>query len=99
MNKAAIICKLHEITDHYLLGAGTWPVDREFLPAFLKKVRELGLVEDIPNRPGGGRMTALGTELNVFLLMAFAGAWDIWEIPYILEGHGYIEEIEAEELC
>jgi hypothetical protein len=23
MDKAAIICKLHEFTDHYLLGAGT----------------------------------------------------------------------------
>jgi hypothetical protein len=28
MDKAAVICKLHEIADHYL-RAGTWPVDRE----------------------------------------------------------------------
>jgi len=30
--------------------------------------------------------------------MAFVGAWDIWEIPYILEENGYLEESEAEEL-
>jgi len=27
MNKAIVIGKLHEIADHYLLGAGTWPAD------------------------------------------------------------------------
>jgi hypothetical protein len=30
--------------------------------------------------------------------MAFVGAWDIWEIPYILEANGFLEEREAEEL-
>jgi hypothetical protein len=29
--------------------------------------------------------------------MAFVGAWDMWEIPDVLEEHGYIEETEAEE--
>jgi hypothetical protein len=27
--------------------------------------------------------------------MAFVGAWDIWEIPYILEENGYLEESEG----
>ena len=99
MDKAAIICKLHEITDHYLLGAGTWPADREFLPTFFKTVRELGLDEDVPDSRGSTRSTALGKELNLDLLMAFVGAWDIWEIPYILEEYGYLEESEAEEFC
>jgi|SRR5450432_211663 hypothetical protein len=39
MNRTAIICKLHEITDHYLLGAGTWPADRRFLPKNPKRRR------------------------------------------------------------
>ena len=98
MNKAAIICKLHEITDHYLLGAGTWPADREFLPAFFRTVRELGLDEDVPDSPRTTRSTALGKELKLDLLMAFAGAWDMWEIPHILEENGYLEESEADEL-
>ena len=49
MNKAAVICKLHEIADHYLLGGGIWPPHWEFLPAFFKTVRELGLYEDVPD--------------------------------------------------
>ncbi|MGZ5508043.1 MAG: hypothetical protein ACXWKH_16850, partial [Limisphaerales bacterium] len=36
--------------------------------------------------------------LQLDLLMVFVGAWDIWEIPYILESNGYIEELETEEL-
>jgi hypothetical protein len=99
MDKAAVICKLHEIADHYLLGAGTWPVDRESLPAFFKTVRELGLNEDVVGHPGTTQSTALGKELKLDLVMAFVGAWDLWEIPYVLEEHGYIDETEAEELC
>ena len=99
MNKAIIIGRLHEIVDHYLLGAGAWPADRETLPAFWRTVREFGLEEDVPDSPRTTRSTALGKELKLDLLMAFVGAWDIWEVPYILEEHGYIEESEAEELC
>jgi hypothetical protein len=98
MNKVAIICKLHEMTDHYQLGAGSWPASQEFLPAFYKMVRELGLEEDVPDSPGTTRSTALGNELNLDMVMAFVGAWDMWEMPYILESHGYLEESEAEEL-
>jgi len=98
MDKAAVICKLHEIADHYLLGAGTWPLIGN-LPTFFKTVRELGLDEDVPDSPGTSRWIALGNELNLDLLMAFVGAWDIWEIPYILEEYGYIKESQAEELC
>jgi hypothetical protein len=52
MDKAAIICKLHEITDHYLLGVGSWPTDREPLATFWKTLRDVGLEEDVPGRPG-----------------------------------------------
>jgi hypothetical protein len=54
---------------HYLLGG---PADREFLPAFFKTVRELGLDEDVPNSPRATQSTALGKELKLDLLMAFA---------------------------
>jgi hypothetical protein len=99
VDKTSIICKLHEITDHYLLGAGTWPADRERLPAPHKTFRNLGLDEDVPDDPGARRSTALGKELKLDLLMAFVGAWDLWDIPYILEEYGYIDESQAEELC
>ena len=84
MNKASAVSKLHEITDHYLLGAGTWPADRE-LPAFFKMVRSLGLDEDVPDSPGTTRSTALGKELKLDLLMAFVGAWEIWKFPTFLK--------------
>jgi hypothetical protein len=98
MDKAAVICKLHEIADHYLLGDGTWPADREGLQAFFKTVRDLGLDEDVASHPGTTQYTALGKELKLDLVMAFVGAWDMWEIPYVLEEHGYIEATEAEDL-
>ncbi|MBR0941568.1 hypothetical protein [Bradyrhizobium liaoningense] len=99
MNKTSVICKLHEITDHYLLGAGTWPADRERLPALYQTFRNLGLDEDVPDSPGTTRSTALGKELKLDLLMAFVGALDLWDIPHTLEAYGYIDESQAEELC
>jgi hypothetical protein len=99
VDKAAVICKLHEIADHYLLGDGTWPAHREGLQAFSKTVRDLGLDEEVAGQPGTTRWTALGKELKLDLMMAFVGAWDMWEIPYILEEHGYIDSTDTENLC
>ena len=66
---------------------------------FLQTVRNLGLDEDVPDsRPGTTRPTSLGRELQLDMLMAFVGAWDMWEIPHILESNGYIEESEADEI-
>jgi hypothetical protein len=56
------------------------------------------LDEDVPNSPGTTRSTALGKELKLDLLMAFVGALALWEIPSILEGYGYIDESQADEL-
>ena len=50
------------------------------LSALYKMFRNLGLDEDVPGCPGTTRSTALGKELKIDLLMAFVGAWDIWEI-------------------
>jgi hypothetical protein len=98
VDKTSIICKLHEITDHYLLGAGFWPASRERLPALYKTFRNLGLDEDVPDSPGTKRSTALGKELKLGLLIAFVGACPLWDIPHILEEYGYIDEAQAEEL-
>ena len=87
VDKVLVICKLHEIVDYYLLGDGTWPLDRESLQAFWKTVRDLGLDEAVAGQPGTTRFTVLGKELKLDLIMAFVGAWDMWEIPSILEEH------------
>ena len=31
--------------------------------------------------------------------MAFVGAWETWEIPYVFVSNGYLEESESEGLC
>jgi hypothetical protein len=98
-NKAAIICKLHELADFYLLGPGTWPARRESLATFSKAVREMGLDEDVPDSsPGTTRCTDLGKDLNLHLFMAFVGAWDLCEVPWILETNGYLEETETDAI-
>jgi hypothetical protein len=99
MTRAAIICKLHEIIDHHLFGPGGWPAEREAVPAIFRYVRELGLYENVPDSPGTARQTLLGEELKLYLMMAFAGAWHLWDIPYLLEEHGYLDEGNADELC
>ncbi|MGZ3327781.1 MAG: hypothetical protein ACXU85_11535, partial [Xanthobacteraceae bacterium] len=63
-----------------------------------KMVHDLGLNEEVPGCPRTTRSTALGREFKLDLLMAFVGAWDPWEIPYILEKYGFIDEPEAEEV-
>lgn len=98
MNKATIIRKLHEITDHYLLGEGTWPANGEELLRFRKAMRELGLDEDVPSSPRSTRSTPLGKELNVQLVEVFVGAWELFEIPEILESNGYMDKEEVDAL-
>jgi hypothetical protein len=99
MNKAEIICRLHQIADHLLLGAGKWPLSSERLEEFWTWVRECGLQEDVPESgPGTTRLSALGREINLYLMMAFVGASEIWEIPYTLESNGYITAAESSEV-
>jgi hypothetical protein len=99
MNKAEIICRFHQIADHLLLGAGNWPLSSERLEEFWTWVRACGLEEDVPDSvPGATRPSALGREMNLFMMMTFIGAFEIWEIPSTLESKGYITEAEADEL-
>ena len=98
MNKAEIFLKLREEADFHLLGAGTWPSDRESIAAFQKAKKELGLEEDVPGSPGHTRSTALGRELNVDLMTVFAGAFHVFDVPEILESRGYIEPAETRAL-
>jgi hypothetical protein len=94
MNKADIICRLHELADFQLLGGGSWPANRESVTSCLRMLKEMGLSEDVPEVPGDTRTTALGWELNVDLMAVFAGVWDIFDIPFVLESAGYLERDE-----
>jgi hypothetical protein len=72
-DRAAAICKLHEMADYFLLGEGTWPADEEGLPAVLRTVRELGLNEAVAGQPGMTESTALGKELKLDLIWHLLG--------------------------
>jgi hypothetical protein len=98
VDKAAVICQLHAIIDHYLLGEGSWPVPTESLPSLYKTFRESRLNEDSSDDPKCEQSTALGIELQFRLLLAFMGTYEMWEIPGILEESGYLKESEAEEI-
>ena len=99
MDKAAVTTELHLILVHYLLELGIWPVDEEDLPELHKKFRALGLDEDVPGEePGTTRNTALGDELNLRLMMAFLGVYDVWDVPMILEEYGYLTVDQTDEL-
>jgi hypothetical protein len=99
MNKTAAICKLHEIADHRLLGSGGWPACGEFVSAFFKIISDMGLEEELHDGFGTARSTSLGDEVSINLMTMFAGCWDLFEVPDILERHGYIDSFEADELC
>ena len=45
------------------------------------------------------RITPLGKELNVDLFEVFMGLFDEWEVPYILEDHGLVDEWESDSIC
>ena len=45
------------------------------------------------------RNSPLGKELDVDLFEVFMGLFDEWEVPYILEDHGLIDEWESDSIC
>ena len=96
--KGATARELYAIVDYNLLGPGTWPASGDLLQRFNTIVRDGRLDEADADDPRTSRFTPLGKELKVKLLMAFAGTWEISEIPYILQEDGYLEESEVEEL-
>jgi hypothetical protein len=98
LNKADICRRLHAAAEFHLLGAGSWPADRESLGSFWKLLGDLGLTEDVPGEPATSRYTVLGKELNVELMMIFAGAVDLWEIPLLLDLMGYLDDDEADAI-
>lgn len=98
MNKAEIICKLHAIADHHLLGPGEWPARRKSLAAFWRSLRDMGLEEDVSDVPATTRLTALGKALHVEPFMAFIGGIELWEIPTALWCDGSIAEADADAM-
>jgi hypothetical protein len=88
MNKAKIIAELENMVVARLFSGKPWLADRETRSAYYRKLIQMGLMEE------SGGFTPLGKELDVELFSVFMGLWYQYDVPMILEEHGFIDESE-----
>ena len=71
MDKSGIMAEVHEMVDARLFGSGRWLAEREVIGAINKKLGDWGLQRSVSENTTSA--TALGNELNLDLIMTFAG--------------------------
>src|SRR6516225_2158382 len=96
MNKAEIIAELENMVVARLFSGQPWLADRETNSAYHRKLTQMGLFEQVCEKPQTWRNTPLGNELDVDLFSVFMGHWDEWEVPMILEEYHLIDKSEAD---
>ena len=97
VTKAEIVAELEAMAWHRLFTCRQWLAGRETAYAVNQKLIKMGLLERISSDTW--QTTPLGRELNVDLFEVFMGLFDEWEVPYILEDHGLIDEWESDSIC
>ena len=97
LTKAEIVAELEAMAWHRLFNCRHWLADRETVWAVDQKLIQMGLREQISSDTW--RNSPLGKELDVDLFEVFMGLFDEWEVPYILEDHGLIDEWESDSIC
>jgi len=95
-SKGKALAAVHAAMDHRLFSEGSWLVDRDSGDAIRRLLHEHGFL--LRSSDGSSRITPLGHETDVDLLMCFLGLWSEWDIPNILYFQGYIDDEECEEL-
>ena len=98
MNKAQIIAELENMVAARLFSGRLWLADRETNSAYHRKLIQMGLLEQVCDKPQTWRNTRLGNELDVDLFSVFMGHWDEWEVPMILKDYQLVDDAEAEAL-
>jgi hypothetical protein len=98
LTKAEIVAELEAMAWHRLFNCRQWLADRETVCGVNQKLIKMGLVECIS--PGTERYTPSGMdlELDLELFEVFMGLFDVWEVPLVLDHHGFIDECEADDL-
>ena len=96
MSKAEIIAELENMVAARLFSSQPWLADRETNSAYHRKLIQMGLLEQVCEKPQTWRNTPLGNELDVDLFSVFMGHWDEWEVPMILEEYQLIDKSEAD---
>jgi len=98
VNKAKIITELENMVVARLFGRQPWLADRETISAYDRKLIQMGLVEQVCVEPQTWRNTPLGKELDVDLFQVFMGIIYEWDVPIILEEHGFLNESEFDAI-
>jgi hypothetical protein len=93
--KSDVIQTVHAMIHERLFGDRPWLVDREAAWAVNRKLKGLGLNEQvILGELYSLRETPLGGELNINLMKVFMGMWEPYEVPMIFADHGLLSEDE-----
>ena len=99
IRRAELLRELDALVNARLFGPRPWLADRESGAALSRKLEKLGLqLRVVEGDFEMWRTTALGKEQHLDLLMVFAGMWDEWEMPDILEEYGLIDEANSEAI-
>jgi hypothetical protein len=88
-----VTLKLHLLVNERLFVAKTWPPEPMIINAVLDN---LGLDERIDERTF--RNSRLGIAVDADLFKVWIGAWDICEVPAVMEMRGLFTSEEAEDL-
>jgi hypothetical protein len=94
MNKAEIIAELEKMVASRLFSGHPWLPDKEIISAYDRKLRQMGLIEQVRTEPPTWQCTPLGKELGVKLFEVFMGLWSEWEVPFILKEYDLLNESE-----
>ena len=98
MNKAQIIAELENMVVARLFSRQPWLADRETISAYDRKLIQMGLLEQVRDEPPTWQITPLGKELDVDLFQVFMGIVYEWDVPFILEEHGLLDESEFDAI-
>ena len=81
MSKAEIIAALENMVVARLFSGQPWLADRETNSAYHRKLIQMGLLEQVCEKPRTWRNTPLGNELDVDLFSVFKNHWHLPFIP------------------
>jgi hypothetical protein len=98
MSKAEIIAELENMVAARLFSSQPLPADRETCSAVVRRLIQMGLVEQVRDEPLTWQITPLGKELNVELFEVFMGIIYEWDVPIILEEYGLLDESEFDSI-
>ena len=96
--KLELSMKLDRLVVDRLFGDRPWLTDCETAHAFNRMLDEMGLQEQVLGSVNTVRLTSLGTELKIDLLVVFMGLHWEWEVPYVLEKHRLLDQEESRKV-